>query len=62
MDDNAADSSRNLLSFILDVTGQLVDAEPAAVIERLQQHRPRFINLLKTQVSTILMDHLLQRA
>jgi len=41
---------RDLLGFVLGITEQAVDAEPAAVLDRLQQQRPSFLNLLKSQV------------
>ena len=46
----AARGSRDLLSFVLGITEQAADAEPAAVLDRLQQQRPSFLNLLKSQV------------
>ncbi|KAK9838304.1 hypothetical protein WJX81_003260 [Elliptochloris bilobata] len=49
MDTTAVGSSRSLFNFVLDVTEQVTDVEPAAVIERLQQYRPTFLNLLKSQ-------------
>ena len=45
-----AEDSRGLLNFVLDVTEHVADVEPAALIERLQQHRPAFLNLLKAPV------------
>ena len=45
-----AGDSRSLLNFVLDVTEHIADVEPAALIERLQQHRPAFLNLLKAPV------------
>lgn len=45
-----AEDWRALLNFVLDVTEHVADVEPAALIERLQQHRPAFLNLLKAPV------------